>query len=368
MHKILFLTSNLSSGGAERQMVTLARLLKKQGFHVEFLCYSKGDFYASLLNEDGIPVHWKVFKNYFLRLIGVRRFIRRGKYNCVTSFLEVANFLNNFSAIGGKTWRVITGERSSKERTFHSKRGKVFGWFQRYSDAIVCNSYNAKGMWKKYFPQYKDKLSVIYNPVILQEITSEYIPRQNGKLHVVVAASYQYLKNPIGLIKALALMNEEEREKIEVNWYGRAEVANDDTRAYDEAVGLIKEHNLHDVINLNGPTKDIANRMNEADVVALFSELEGLPNAICEGMMLGKPIVMTKVSDYGSLIDESNGFLCDWDKPASIKDALIFVSNLNELELIRLGENSRVKAKKLFSCEVIISRWIKIINGNEQKN
>lgn len=366
--KILLLISDLGSGGAERQLVTLAVLFKQKGFDVEFLIYHKSDFYKHILDKHDIKVNKINPKNNFDRILQVRKFIRQSECDAVISFLEVNNFLASVAAIGGKKWKLITNELSAKKSTFLTRRGKIFSWFQRYSDAIVCNSHNAKGMWEKYHPKYKDKLSVIYNPVILPEITSKYTPKQNGKLHVVVAASYQYLKNPIGLINALALMDEEEREKIEVNWYGRAEVANGDTRAYDEAAGLIKEYNLHDVINLNEPTKDIANRMNEADVIALFSELEGLPNAICEGMMLGKPIVMTKVSDYGNLIDGSNGFLCDWNKPASIKDALVSVSNLNEWELARLGENSRIKAQKLFSGEIIISQWIRIINGNEQKN
>lgn len=361
MYKILFLTSNLSSGGAERQMVTLARILKKQGLHIEFLCYSGEDFYSSILKEDAITVHWKIFKNYFLRLISVRRFIRKGEYDCVISFLEVANFLNNFSAIGGKAWRVITGERSSKKRTFHSKRGKVFGWFQRYCDAIVCNSHNAKDMWERNFPQYKDKLSVIYNPVILQEVTSDYIPKKNGKLHIVVAASYQYLKNPIGLIKALALVNEEKREKIEVNWYGRIEVTKGDSRAYEESVSLIKEYKLETVIHLNESTKEIANKMNEADVVALFSELEGLPNAICEGMMMGKPIIMTRVSDYDRLVDETNGFLCDWDNIDTIKEAVISAINLSKETILSMGENSKKKAQTLFSNEEILSLWLRLI-------
>jgi len=360
MYKILFLTPNLSSGGAERQMVNLARLLKKRGLHVEVLCYSKGEFYASLLKVDGIPVHWKIFKNYFLRLIGVRQFIRKGRYDYVISFLEGANFLN-FSAIGGKTWRVITGERSSKKRTFHSKRGKLFGWFQRYSDAIVCNSYNAKDMWEKYHPKYKHKLSVICNPVILPEITSEYIPRQNGKLHVVVAASYQYLKNPIGLIKALALMKEEEREKIEVNWYGNKDFGNSKTNAYQEVVALIALNKLEGCIKLNEPTKDIANKMNEADVIALFSELEGLPNAICEGMTIGKPIIMTKVSDYNTLIDRANGFLCDWNNPESIKDALVRAIDLSSEELITFGKASQDKATNLFAANSIVEQWMNIL-------
>lgn len=359
--RILFLSPNLGSGGAERQIVTVASLFKDKGHDVEFLCYSEGNFYEHILKDKGITVHWIILPDYFKRMLTVRRFIRKGGYNAIVSFLQTPNFLNNFAAVGGKKWKVIIGERSAKEDFFKSKRGKVFAWFQRYSDAIVCNSENARNMWVKYYPQYENKLKVIYNTVTLQPVSTKYIPKRNGRLHMVVAASYQYLKNPIGVVNALVLMNDEEREKIRIDWYGRKEVVRGDTRAYDEAIELIKQYGLGDVIALHGDTKEIHDRMQEADMIALFSSREGLPNAICEGMTLGKPIIMSKVSDYDVLIDESNGFLCDWDSAESIRDVFIKASSLTIDKLVQMGECSEQKAKMLFSNEAIIDKWIELI-------
>ncbi len=361
MKKILFLAMGLGSGGAERQMVTIARLLKEKGYDITFLCYSQEDFYAHLLEKEKIPIVWKVENNYLKRIIKVRKHIRKGSYDVVISFLETPNFLNNFSAIGGKSWKVITGERSAKESTFHSRRGKIFAWFQRYSDAIVCNSNNAKQMWENYYPQYKNKLTTIYNTVTLPEITSEYIPRKDGKTHIIVAASYQYLKNPIGLIKALALLNNEERDKIKVNWYGRIEVTKGDTKAYEEAKDLITQYDLLNVINLHEENKNIANKMNKADIVALFSSVEGLPNTICEGMIIGKPIIMTKVSDYQVLVDETNGFICDWDNIESIKYVLSSIINISNKEMLEMGICSKFKADFIFSEKIIFYKWIDIL-------
>lgn len=363
MKKVLFLTPNLGTGGggAERQLANLAVLLKENEFEVEVLCYAEGDFYANTLTDNYIPIIWKVENNPLKRIIKVRRQIRKGNYDAVISFLHTPNFLNNISAIGGKSWKVITGERSAKNSTFTSSRGKVFAFFQRYADAIVCNSNNAKEMWKRYYPQYENKLTTIYNIITLPEINTEYIPKRSNKLHIIVAASYQYLKNPIGLIKALILLNENERKKIKVDWYGRIEVTKGDRRAYDDAVSLIDDNNLHDIIQLHKPTNDILNRMNEADVVALFSELEGLPNAICEGMMIGKPIIMSKVSDYSVLIDNSNGLLCEWNKIESIKNAIINMMNLKSYDLIEMGKASKNKAEVLFSSSIILKQWVNLI-------
>lgn len=359
--KILLLIPSLGSGGAERQLVNLALLFKQEKHNVEFVVYHKDDFYKHILDSYSIKINKLNPKNNLDRILKIRNFIRKSNCDVVISFLETANFLSCCAAINGKDWKIITTELSSKKSTFLSKRGKVFTWFQRYSDAIVCNSYNAKNMWEINCPAYSSKLSVIYNPVILPAVKSEYIINKNGKLNIVVAASYQYLKNPIGLIKALALMGDELRDKIEINWYGRVEVTDGDAKAFNESLNLIKNNNLENVIFLNEATKDIENKMYEADAIALFSELEGLPNAICEGMVLGKPIIMTRVSDYRVLVDETNGFLCDWDNPESIKNALEQMMFLTDIELLELGKSSKAKAKNLFSSKKIVQQWVDLM-------
>lgn len=359
--KILLLISSLGSGGAERQLVSLAVLFKERGLDVEFLVYHNDNFYKNILDDNKIKINTASTKLKLSRIFKIRHFIRKSKYDIVISFLEINNFLASFSAIGGKRWKLITTELSSKKSTFSTLRGKFLNLFQHYSDTIVCNSYNAKEMWIKYYPSYTKKLKVIYNPVVLPHITSYYTPRINGKLNIVVAASYQYLKNPIGLINAISLMSQKERSELQIDWYGSVEVTKGDTRAYDESSELINRFQLQDSIRLNKENKDIANIMHKSDIIALFSKLEGLPNAICEGMMIGKPIIMTKVSDYQELIDESNGVLCDWDKPETIKNALLFMMKRSNQELISMGQQSKQKANRLFSKEMITDKWMDVI-------
>jgi len=360
---ILLLTPNLSSGGAERQLVTVAKLLKEEGIDIQIICYAKGDFYAHILEEANIPVQWHIFSNYLFRLIGIRKIIRNSNFDAVISFLDTPNFLNNFAALGGKKWKVITGERSSNESKFSNFRGKLFAWFQRYSDFIVCNSENAKGMWIREYPQYKKKLKTIYNTVELQEVTSLYLPKREGKTHIVIAASYSYNKNPIGVVKALSLLSCEDKFKIKIDWYGRKEVTRANTMAYDEAKSLISSYGLESVIMLHEEVKGIHDIMYQADFIGLFSKYEGMPNSICEGMMLGKPIIMTKVSDFTKLVDKTNGFLCDYDNTNSIREAFISAISLNESILKEMGRNSKIKAEMLFSREQVSKQWYDLITS-----
>lgn len=211
--KILFLIDSLGSGGAQRQMVTIAPLLKHKEWMWK-LCYYQDTFFIEQLNSADIKVHWGIATNPVIRLLNVRSFIRKRNYDAVISLLNTLDLLNCLAAVGGHTWKVITSERSAKEQTFSTYRGKIIGWMKRYSDAVVCNSENAKQMWLKHYPQYKNKLRVIYNFVTLPPITSTYSPRRDGKTHIVVAASYQQVKNPINVIEAVRLLDISDRERI----------------------------------------------------------------------------------------------------------------------------------------------------------
>lgn len=82
-------------------------------------------------------------------------------------------------------------------------------------------------------------------------------------------------------------------------------------------------------------------------------------------MMIGKPTIMTKVSDFLKLIDENNGFLCQWDNTNSIKVALQKAINLDYYQLLKMGKSSKSKAFELFSYENIKTQWLNTIYLNE---
>ena len=359
---ILFILPSLGSGGAERQAVTIACLLKKEGYEVAFWCYYPDNFYEKQLVDAGIPVSRKIC-NYFRRIYQTTLFIRRGSFNVVISFMHTPNFLNDFAAIFGKRWKVITSIRiNPTNRMFSSWQGKINAWLQRYSDVIVCNAEDSQNNYEKFQSREKNKLTTIYNTVTLGRIDTAYKLRANGKTNILVAATIDQRKNPIGVIDALEKMSEIERSRIHIDWYGKKGGVTGNQDEYNKVMDRLRNFDLDDVISFHDATTDIANRMNLADCVALFSNLEGLPNAICEGMMMGKPILMTRVSDYWNLVEEGvNGYLCNWDDIDSIKDALLKISAVSNETLKMMGKASKAKAEILFSQEAVLQKWIEVI-------
>ena len=362
MKKIILFIDNLGSGGAQRQLVNLAVLLKARGYDVSMLVYSDVPFFKSRLDEHGIPVTMIKAKGTVSRMFRVRRYLRRSGADVVIPFLEIPGFLACFSKMGGARWKLITNERSSKISTFRSKRNRVFNWFERYSNAKVGNSQNAMEMWRKYYPQYNDKYKVIYNPVMIPDadLAASLAHKRGERLRLTVAASYQGLKNPLRVLEAVSMLDDAHKAKLALQWYGHISVAGGSTEVYDRAAEMRTGLGLEECVTLNPDTKEIYSIMAESDAVGLFSTVEGLPNTICEGMMLGKPIVMSTVSDYAILTD-GNGFYCDPNSAESIRDALIRLLDADDATLEAMGKCSREKALHLFDPAVTVGQWVELI-------
>lgn len=358
----------LGCGGAEHQMVIVAKQMSQRGFSVIFLTPDKGAFYGGELIKAGIKVveipKSKIISKLKLTIpfgiLFLFNLVRKERIDVGISFLSEHNFANCVVAMlmRGK-YKAITGLRNARKSLLLSTRELIYTKFETYASLKVCNSENANKMYIKCFPQYENHLVTIYNIVIPPKITSEYMMKKDGKLHIIVPASYREVKNPFGLLQALLLMSDTERSLFDITWYG-------ETRAktlpyYIKLKEEIENHKLEDVFILKDAIPDISDKMYEKDVVALFSSSEGLPNAICEGMMMGKPVVMSKVSDYDSLVDENNGFLCEWNNPDSIKSAILKISVVGDLQLLKMGDASAKKARELFSETSNIRKWMSAI-------
>lgn len=359
--QIIILIDSLGSGGAQKQAALLACMLKREGHPVAVACYAADNFFAPMLDEVHIPIHWLIERRSLKRILKVRRFIRSQKPDAVISFLEVPNLLNILAGLGGKTWKVITSERSAKAVTFNTWKGKIIGKLQRYSDILVCNSNNAKELWLQHFPNYQTKIRVIYNTLSIPNVSSTYVPKSTNKVHILVAASFQSNKNPIKVIKALALLSSAQQAALRLSWYGRKAITESNQQVYEEALKLIHQHNLNDCVSLYDATSDIFNKMASADIIALFSDVEGMPNSIIEGMALGKPILLPKVSDYTLLVDEHNGCIIEDTSIASIQKALVTASQLTTLQLEQMGAASKTKAAQLFEPEKILQQWLELL-------
>lgn len=360
--KILCVIDSLGSGGAQRQLVGLAIGFKEKGHDVSILVYHNNNFFKNVLDEAKISVNAVIEPNYLKRLFKMSKYIRKGNYDAILSFLEAPNFICEIAGFPTRKWKLIVGERSANPNIFRSFKLIFYRWFHLIADYVVANSNENLKIVKKINPLLIErKCKVIYNMVDhnIWRPAIDYVSFKDGKLNLIVVASYQYLKNAIGLIEAIHLIKDKDKLRIKVDWYGDKGHDN----SLNESIILVQKYNLENIFDFHEATKNICQKMQFADVVGLFSLYEGLPNAICEAMACGKPIISTNVSDIKLIITNGiNGFLTESCGPESIRDSIVELLNCSSEELLKMGKNAETKARTLFNKDQIIAQYLELIN------
>jgi glycosyltransferase involved in cell wall biosynthesis len=362
---IIFVIDDLYSGGAQRQMVNLAIKLKKDGCQVVVLTYYERDYYGDVLNKNEISIICLARKSPIKRILAFRKFLRTQKVDIVISYLGIPNFICELAAFPTKKWKLIVNERSANPFILKSKKSKFIRYFHCFSDVILTNSYANKELILKVNPFVKeDKIRVIYNIIDLEfwKPIQDFEFKKDGKLRLIVAASHRYLKNFKGLLEAINRLNVQDKSKLSVTWFGHSLKE----PYYDESIveckKYIEEFNLNKIVSLKPATLNIKEEMLKADVVGLFSFFEGLPNVICEGMALGKPILATSISDVPILVEDNvNGILCDPNNSHTITEGLKFFLEASSIELKSIGDLNRLKAIELFDNVKILKRYNEVI-------
>ena len=146
-----------------------------------------------------------------------------------------------------------------------------------------------------------------------------------------------------------------------VDWYGATPA---DQQPLRETASFVTGHGLASILRLHPPIHEVELEYRRADAVGLFSEYEGLPNVVCEGMACGKPIIMSDVCDARHLVaDGENGFVCNPHSPPSIASAINRMATLNSAARLQMGLESRRRAERLFKEDAVLDRYERILES-----
>ncbi len=364
--KVLMLLEGLGSGGAERQMCFLADGLRRRGHEVSVATYCPQDFYKPLLDRAGVEHVPLSAEGRLGRARAVRRLLRGRRADVVLAFLQGPCLFAELASLPSRKWGLVVSERIAAP----ARRG--FDWrreLHRLADCVTTNSHTNRLQLEKTVPGLVGKVITVYNAVDLGAFRP--IPRSAlsgaGPLRLVVAATYHPRKNVEGLVRAVALLRATRPEvECRVDWYGAVP---EDRGVYEGASRLIQELGLSGRFELRPATRDIVGVYQDADAIVLPSHYEGLPNAICEAMACGKPVLMSAVCDAGNLVQEGrNGFLFDPRSPEEIARAVASLESLGPAGREALGEESRRMARRMFAPDAYVDRYADILEAAAARN
>lgn len=365
--KILCHIDSLGAGGAQRQLATLAVCLKKRGHDVRFLVYHTDDHFMPLLEDASIPVQVVAKRSHFRRALAIRRILRKSWQDVVLAFLEGPTLYAEMARLPRQNWGLVVGERVA-DPNMKSLTGRFRRTAHRIADAVVCNSHTNKLMLESTCWLPRSQLTVVYNTVDLRlfgprnDLDNDAKAADREGVKIVVAASYHPRKNMMGVAKALLLLKHATHvPRVVVDWYGAVQP---DRTSFEEVNRFSTENGLEDSLHLHGAIRTIGDEFRRASAVGLFSFYEGLPNAVCEAMACGKPILISNVCDAGNLVREGvNGFLCDPHDPASIASAFKRFALCSNVDRHRMEMESRKTAEQLFCEDAVVDRYERILEA-----
>lgn len=360
----LFVIDSLGSGGAQRQMVTLAIKLKERGYKIDFFVYyPEFTHFNPVLHEANIQIHsvQKKDRNPLKIIKPIRSLIASRQYKLVLSFLDGPNLYTEIARIGQQHTKLVVSERFMYPPGKLPKRYWLTQNSHRLADFITVNSHHQRARMEDEYSWMSNKIRTIYNGVDL----SLFSPKESlsskhevNELRFIVLSSLQPKKNASGLIKAMAAMKEKNGSCPQVDWAGQKVNSPEGIEHFNHLESLLKKYRLSNHWTWLGERNDIHELLPVYDALLHPSYFEGLPNAICEGLASGLPILASITGDHSRLVTSGlNGFLFDPDNPQEIAETLMRFADLDPTSRKRMGRASRKYAEEVLSVERFVDQY-----------
>ena len=344
--EVIFITSALKGGGAERVMTTLANQFANMGDTVTILMVA-GDTCDYVLDpavtlscigqaSGGNPL--KQIK----RIFAMRRYFIRHPKAVLVSFSTTINLFSILASIGLPN-RLILSERNDPNKCGYKRfRNLLYG----LKGDFVFQTENAKNCFAEKIRKHS---TVIPNP--LRDDLPQMQDQIIGRRHVIVAAGrLEPQKNHALLLRAFATFQKTHPD-YQLHLYGRGNLEADLKR-------LATELGIADAIEFKGFSKKILAEIADSTMYVLSSDYEGISNSLMEAMAIGLPVISTDCPIGGSKMliqDGKNGLLVPMQDENALAEAMSRIADdTNFAET--LGRNA-IRIRGIYNKETICGMW-----------
>jgi glycosyltransferase involved in cell wall biosynthesis len=366
--KILFITTAMSGGGAERCVVEIINNLDRLRYAPELALFRKEGPYLSAISDD-IPIHKLAgcntgYKSTLRTRKIIRELIDATAPDVIMSHLFPVNLslLRSIILHKKRIPPVIVTEHNNLTRNLNKKHPvkKTLNSLEmkltyQFADKIVCVSKGIRDNLVEYGLD-ENKINVINNPIDIEHIIKTFKSTESQSLtkkqqevkQIVAAGRLIDQKAYSDLIHAFSLVQKSVQSKLTI--LGEGEL-----RPVLEK--QIKDLNLDEFVEMPGFVNNPWSIIHDADLYVLSSHWEGFGNVIIEAMACGTPIVSTDC-DYGPreiITKKEDGILVPVGDIKALSRAMLSVLTDKKLTE-RLIKNGKEKVKK-FDKKVIIKRY-----------
>ena len=367
MLRLIFVTSALSCGGAERHSIALMNRLAERGHecHAVYI-KNKGDLLDRIRLREGGTVHCLDAVRYFdmralrdfaahISRVGPAAIVAANGYALMYAWLALR----------------LSRSRAPLVATYHSTR--LLGAKEQIQMAMYrplfwsvdCSVFVSERQRRHWLRRavFSRRTEVIHNGVDTEEFCDKGDPADRARLRGALgfsgedyvigsAALLRPEKNHVQLVDAVAMLRNR-------GIPARALMIGD-----GEMRGTIEAHarklGIGSDVAITGFQRDVRPYVAACDAVALCSFTEAFSLAAIEAMALGRPVVHSDVGGAAEMIVPGrNGFLFPVGDTKAFVDRLAVLADRAVAE--KMGQAARATVESLFSEKTMTDRYEQVL-------
>jgi glycosyltransferase involved in cell wall biosynthesis len=368
MIKIVYLTTGLSTGGAEIMLYHLLSRINKQKFELAVVSLTDRGTYGDRIEKLGIPVHTINMKPGIPTPTAIWRLTQTFNHlqpDLIQGWMYHGNLAANIATILFKQkipifWSIhhsITSLRSEKRMT--RSIIKIGTYISKLNRKVIFVSQNSKNQHEK-LGYSSNNSCVIPNGFDTSQFQPSFTAKSNicselkipnNSFLIGLICRYHPMKDHANFLKAAALLS---KQKPHVHFVLAG------TNVDHKNINLIKviqELKLLDNVHLLGERDDMPNIIPAFDIVSLASAYgEAFPLIIGESMSCGVPCVVTDVGDARWIIGDT-GKVVPPKNPEALADGWQDLIDMSMEERQKLGIAARSRIVNLFSLDSVVSKY-----------
>ena len=357
--RVTLVIYSLRGGGAERVMSIMANHWAERGWKVTLLTYDDGAEPAAYRLSGAVDHRHlgiegassgvvEAVGSNVRRLVVLRRAIRDSAPDAVISFLDVVNVRTILATVGLGVPVVVSERIDPGRHRIAAVWRTLRRWAYRYAASVVAVTPDALGYFSN---AIRRRGTVIPNPLAVPMDAGVVRARSRRKI-VVAIGRLAPEKGFDRLIMAFAMVAADHPEWLLTIWGEGAD---------RPALETLRDRRaLRGRVALPGWTSEPFTKLREAGLFVMSSRYEGFPNALCEAMACGAPVVSFDCPGPRHIVrDGVDGVLVpegDVGKLAAAMDQLM----ADPAERDRLGANA-IQVTDRYRKDKVMTLWERLV-------
>lgn len=366
--KILLFIDHFGSGGAQRQLVTIANGLASRGYKVDIaIYYPKYDHYRSLINDDIEVIELTKSRKFdFFLILKLAGLLFKNKYDSAMAFLHTPGFyLELASSICFRKLNLVYSERSA-EHFWRGRAAWIMRGLHRTCNAITSNSRSQTKTLKADYPG--QRVEYIANAIDQRffdvDLSSSRLKQRLESKKLVVLSHAAPFKNyryiALGLIEYKRIFK---KDPPTINWYGEVREEAGVEAEMQAVKQILQECGLIDSLMFMGVTKDAPSLLADSFILLHPSKYESSSNSVNEALSVGVPVLVGDISEHLELSQRTSAAaIFELSDPATFAVQLDKLLSIAELEYSSLCHQAREYAYSQHNEAVVLQKYVDVLD------